>query len=72
MSDAIETIIGDWAVPMMGVRKILIGAMVENGASAKVFIKNGFKLRAVVENFDYSPHLKRMRDVSFYEWNLNQ
>ncbi|KAF9532082.1 acyl-CoA N-acyltransferase [Crepidotus variabilis] len=70
MSDAIQTIVYDWGVPKMNVRRMMIGAMVDNPASIKVFAKNDFKFWRRITDFDYSPYWGRMRDVEFHEWTL--
>ncbi|KAF9055982.1 hypothetical protein BJ165DRAFT_1398744 [Panaeolus papilionaceus] len=44
MSDAIGTLLSDWAIPRMNVHKILVGAFSANVASRRVFEKNGFEL----------------------------
>ncbi|EAU92300.1 acetyltransferase [Coprinopsis cinerea okayama7 len=50
MTNAVETILHDWGVPWMDVRKVIVGAFIENPASVKVFEKNGFKTWSIVEN----------------------
>ncbi|KAF8973919.1 acyl-CoA N-acyltransferase [Flammula alnicola] len=51
MTDAVDTLVHDWAVPRMGVRRILTGAFVGNHGSVRVFEKNGFTLVRTIEDF---------------------
>ena len=53
MTDALDTIMHEWAIPRMGVRHILVDVFDENEASTKVFLKNGFRLIAT-----YDDHLE--------------
>lgn len=48
MSDAIETILHDWVVPRMAVKKVVVSAFVDNRASIRTFEKNGFKSISVI------------------------
>ncbi|KAF9011074.1 acyl-CoA N-acyltransferase [Cyathus striatus] len=48
MTDALGTLINSWAIPRMGVRRILATAMINNHGSVKVFLKNGFKLTRTI------------------------
>ena len=43
MTAAMRTMIDVWAIPHMGARRLSVGAMSNNIASQKVFIKNGFE-----------------------------
>jgi len=47
ISSAIHTLIHDWAVPKMGVRKIIVAVHMDNLASIRVFEKNGFVFKAM-------------------------
>ncbi|TFK41961.1 GNAT domain-containing protein [Crucibulum laeve] len=44
MTDAVGTLMHEWAIPRMGVRHIMVSACIGNEGSVKVFLKNGFKL----------------------------
>ncbi|KIY52281.1 hypothetical protein FISHEDRAFT_69972 [Fistulina hepatica ATCC 64428] len=49
MTDALRTVMQKWAIPRMGVRKILATAYLGNRGSARVFEKNGYtKTRDVI------------------------
>lgn len=49
MSDALMTVMHDWAIPRMGVRRILGIALQGNQGSVRVFEKNGFVFRETLE-----------------------
>lgn len=69
MSDALKTIMYDWAIPRMNARRISVSALRGNKGSAKVFQKNGFHLTALREN-----HMEargKMRDLHILEWNFD-
>ncbi|KAG8978245.1 hypothetical protein FRB90_008537 [Tulasnella sp. 427] len=44
MSSAVQSLIEQWAVPLMAARQFEVAAMSHNIGSQKVFLKNGFKL----------------------------
>ena len=67
MSDVLGTILHEWAVPRMGVRRVLCNVFVENGGSMAVFLKNGFVLTRTVE--DYMEARGRRRSIHVVEWN---
>lgn len=46
----LRTLLHEWAVPRMGVRKMSAGAIQGNEASVRVMQKNGFKYRELLEN----------------------
>nr|GAT59530.1 predicted protein [Mycena chlorophos] len=50
MSDALNTVLTQWAIPRMGVRKMVVNAHEGNTGSVRVFDKLGFKLRAKSED----------------------
>ncbi|KAF8973492.1 acyl-CoA N-acyltransferase [Flammula alnicola] len=68
MTDAVDTLVHDWAVPRMGVRRILSSAFVGNHGSVKVFEKNGFTLVRTIEN--HSVVRGKMRGMHVFEWEL--
>lgn len=51
MTDVVDTLLQDWAVPHMGVRRIIVGAFEENIGSIKVFEKNGFRKLRIIDKY---------------------
>jgi RimJ/RimL family protein N-acetyltransferase len=70
MTDALNTLLHDWAIPRMGVRSILVAAFIGNDGSVKVFQRNGFKLVRTIEEFMMVKG--KMRGVHVLEWNLSE
>ncbi|KAF8203782.1 acyl-CoA N-acyltransferase [Pholiota molesta] len=70
MTDALNTLLHDWAIPRMGVRSILVAAFIGNDGSVKVFQRNGFKLVRTIEEFMMVKG--KMRSVHVLEWNLSE
>ena len=68
MTDALDTLLHEWSIPRMGVRRILAAAFTGNDGSVKVFERNGFKLVRTIE--EHSIVKGRMRGVHVLEWNL--
>lgn len=50
MTDAIDTLLNEWAIPRMNVHKILVGTFTGNKGSVRVFEKNGFTLTRTIDN----------------------
>ncbi|KAG8898084.1 hypothetical protein FRC01_011039 [Tulasnella sp. 417] len=50
MSAAVQTLIEQWAVPLMAARQFEVAAMSHNVGSQKVFLKNGFTLIKELED----------------------
>ncbi|KAF8203781.1 hypothetical protein BJ912DRAFT_941053 [Pholiota molesta] len=50
MTDAVQTVLYDWAIPRMKVRHMWVSAYTGNEGSVKVFLKNGFKIIKTIEN----------------------
>ncbi|KAF8167484.1 hypothetical protein B0H34DRAFT_682019 [Crassisporium funariophilum] len=50
MTDAVDTLLHEWAIPRMGVRHMLVYVFTGNEGSAKVFLKNGFEMKYTSEN----------------------
>ncbi|KAJ7765315.1 acyl-CoA N-acyltransferase, partial [Mycena metata] len=48
MSDAVQTVMQKWAIPRMGVRRMVVNALEGNIGSVRVFEKNGFKFRKTI------------------------
>jgi RimJ/RimL family protein N-acetyltransferase len=69
MSNAVKTILYDWAIPRMNARRVSASTLRGNEGSVKVFLKNGFRLTEMREN-----HMEargKMRDLHILEWNLD-
>jgi len=67
MSDVLDTVLWDWAVPRMGVRQIVSSAFEGNPGSLRVFEKNGFVWKRLIEK-----HVEtrgRWRNLNVMEWN---
>lgn len=67
MTDAVETLLSNWAVPRMGVHQIIAPVFRGNEGSVKVFQKNGFKLMRTFEN--YVEVRGEKRDLHVLEWD---
>jgi RimJ/RimL family protein N-acetyltransferase len=67
MTDVVKTLILTWAVPRMGVRRILVGAFGNNPGSVRVFRKNDFILTKTINN--YVEARGKLRDLHILEWN---
>ena len=66
MTDAVDTVLHDWAIPRMNVRHMLVTAFEGNEGSVKVFLRNEFKMKAT-----YKDHLEakgKIRTVHLLEW----
>jgi len=50
MSAAVSTLLRDWAIPRMSVRRMRVETAVGNIGSVRVFEKNGFVLEKLVDN----------------------
>jgi len=70
MTDAIDTLLHDWAVPRMGVRRVLTGAFVGNMGSVKVFEKNGFKMVRTVAK--HSVVRGKQVGMHVFHWSFDQ
>ncbi|KAF8910929.1 hypothetical protein CPB84DRAFT_1672449 [Gymnopilus junonius] len=71
MTDVVDTILHDWAVPRMGVRHVLVGAFVENVGSARVFEKNGFRTSRIIQRYREKNHFKvkgKIHGLHLLEW----
>ncbi|TFK77495.1 acyl-CoA N-acyltransferase [Pluteus cervinus] len=67
MSDVLATVLHDWAIPRMCVRRLLCNVFVGNEGSMGVFRKNGFVLTRTIENHVEARGEKR--SIHVYEWN---
>jgi RimJ/RimL family protein N-acetyltransferase len=68
MSDAFQTLLRQWAIPRMGVRRMVVTTLKGNKGSVGVFEKNGFKFRKTIE--DAIEVRGEMRGVHVLEWIL--
>ena len=69
MTDAVDTVLHDWAIPRMNVRRMLLGAFEGNVGSVKVFLRNGFKMKAT-----YKDHIEvkgKVRGGHVLEWKYS-
>jgi len=66
MTDALETLLLDWAVPRMDVHYIRAAAFEGNQGSVRVLAKNGFVMTTTLDNF--MVHRGRMRGLHVMEW----
>lgn len=70
MSDTVDTLIHDWAIPRMKVQRIAVAAFLGNPGSVRVFEKNGFRTRSVVE--DAVEVRGKRRGLHILEWEVDQ
>ena len=66
MTDAVDTVLHDWAIPRMNVRHVMVAAFEGNEGSVRVFMKNGFKMIGT-----YKEHYEVkgiMRGLHWLEW----
>ncbi|KAJ7492083.1 hypothetical protein FB451DRAFT_1216925 [Mycena latifolia] len=68
MSDGFKTLLREWGIPRMGVRRMVVTALAGNKGSVGVFEKNGFKLRKTID--DAIDVRGTMRGVHVLEWTL--
>ncbi|KAJ6541804.1 acyl-CoA N-acyltransferase, partial [Mycena capillaripes] len=69
MSDAFQTLLRQWGIPRMGVRRMVVTTLEDNKGSVRVFEKNGFKFRKTIENAMEVRGTKR--GVHVLEWSLD-
>ncbi|RXW16303.1 hypothetical protein EST38_g9551 [Candolleomyces aberdarensis] len=70
MTDAVHTLIHDWAIPRMKARRFICGAFTGNQASVRVFEKNGFKTRSIKE--DALEVRGQKRGIHILEWRSDR
>ncbi|KAJ7762383.1 acyl-CoA N-acyltransferase [Mycena maculata] len=68
MSDALQTLVHQWGIPRMGVRRMVVTTLAGNKGGVGVFEKNGFKFRKTVD--DVLEVRGTMRGVHVLEWTL--
>ncbi|KAF9486333.1 hypothetical protein BDN70DRAFT_869824 [Pholiota conissans] len=66
MTDAVQTVLHEWAIPRMKVRHMWVSAYTSNDGSVKVFLKNGFKIIKTIENHHEAKG--KMRGLHLMEW----
>lgn len=68
ISDAVDTLLHEWAIPRMGVKKMIGTAFSGNEASVRVLEKSGFKFRETIKDH---VHVKgHLRSVHILDWKL--
>ena len=67
MTDAVETVLHDWAIPRMNVRHMLVCTF---EGSVKVFLRNGFKIKATFK--DHFEIKGKIRSVRVLEWKYSE
>ena len=70
MTDAIDTVLHDWAIPRMNVRHMLLTVFEDNEGSVKVFLRNGFKLKGTYK--DHHEVKGKIRGVHLLEWRYSE
>jgi RimJ/RimL family protein N-acetyltransferase len=66
MTDAVDTVLHDWAIPHMNVRHMWGTAFEGNEGSVKVFLRNGFKMKATYK--DHFEAKGRIHSLHLLEW----
>jgi len=66
MTDAVDTMLNDWAIPRMNVRHLLLSVFEGNEGSVKVFLRNGFKMKATYK--EYKEDKGKIRGAHVLEW----
>ena len=69
MTDAVDTLLHEWAIPRMNVRHVMVAIFVGNEGSVKVFLRNGFKMINTIEN--YKEVRGKMRGLHVMEWRCS-
>ena len=70
MTDAVDTLLHEWAIPRMNVRHVMVAIFVGNEGSIKVFSRNGFKMLNTIEN--HKEVRGKMRGLHVMEWYGNR
>ncbi|KAF7347350.1 N-acetyltransferase domain-containing protein [Mycena venus] len=68
MSDAFNTLLRQWGIPRMGVRRMVVTTLEGNKGSVRVFEKLGFKFRKTIN--DAIDVRGTKRGVHMLEWTL--
>jgi len=70
MTDAVDTVLHDWAIPCMNVHHMLLGVFEGNVGSVKVFQRNGFRIKGTYQ--DCKEVKGKMRSVHVLEWHYSE
>lgn len=70
MTDAVDTVLHDWAVPRMNVHHMSVSAFQGNEGSVKVFLRNGFKMKATYK--DHYTVKGKIRGLHLLEWKYSE
>jgi RimJ/RimL family protein N-acetyltransferase len=70
MSAAFATLLHEWAIPRMGVCRMLVQILKGNQGSVRVFEKAGFTLRETLD--DYMEVKGTWHGVHVLEWKLEE
>lgn len=69
MTDALDTLLHDWAIPRMKARHVVVTAFTSNVGSVRVFEKLGFTLRETLDDFEDVKG--RIRGYHVLEWKID-
>ncbi|KAJ7070501.1 hypothetical protein C8F01DRAFT_1046063 [Mycena amicta] len=69
MSDAFKTVLEQWGIPRMGIRKLRVSALTGNEGSVKVFRKNGLTLYKTWPEDTVDVRGTRKSGIHVYEWS---
>lgn len=72
MTDALQTLMWDWAVPRMGVRHFIVSAFEGNTGSLRVFEKSGFVPSRFFKNHIQLREQWRNLHVMEWKWSDNE
>ncbi|KAF5392532.1 hypothetical protein D9757_002311 [Collybiopsis confluens] len=70
MSSAFKAVLEKWAIPRMGVRRMLASAYRDNIGSQNVLKKNGFVFREIFEK--HIEARNQLHDVCVFDWRLEE
>lgn len=68
MSSAFNAVLQQWAIPRMGLRRLIALTWLTNRGSQRVMEKNGLILREVVEG--HSEAKGKMRDICVFDFSI--
>jgi len=66
MTDAVDTLLHDWAIPRMNVCHILLSVFEGNEGSVKLFLRSGFRMKATYQ--EYKKDKGKIRGAHVLEW----
>ncbi|KAH9486387.1 hypothetical protein JR316_0000451 [Psilocybe cubensis] len=70
MTDAINTLLHDWAIPRMNVHRIICSAFLGNRGSVRVFEKNGFVMTRTIQ--EHAVVRGELRGSHILEWTMEE